>query len=408
MMFQRKRLIAVAVLIATGISADAARQATTDKEEFAQLYRSAQSAMASGKYDEARSDFERLEKIDITVAEVHASLAILCYKAGDFNHAIVEIRMARMLKPQLPGLDALLALSLAESGKARESLPGLEKAFRSEKNPEVKRQAGLELARVYTDLSMDKQAVETALELRDLYKGDPEILYNVGKILGNSAYLTMQDLFHSTGAGNSLWVLLAEAEAYESQGLYADAVEAYRRVLVIEPNRPDVHYRMGRTYLSRWKISHSAEDLASADAELAKEIDANPGNANAACELAGMRSRHGDQVAAQKLYEAAIRDYPDFEEAEVGLAGILLDEQNPSLAVVHLHRATTLRGDDEVAWYRLAQAERQLGNAEAQKQALATFQRLRERSRAALNKVASSQFKDSVSPQERSPEAQSQ
>jgi len=29
--------------------------------------------------------------------------------------------------------------------------------------------------------------------------------------------------------------------------------------------------------------------------------------------------------------------YPDFEEAEVGLAGILLDEQKPSLAVGHFN-----------------------------------------------------------------------
>jgi predicted Zn-dependent protease len=115
--------------------------------------------------------------------------------------------------------------------------------------------------------------------------------------------------------------------------------------------------------------------------------------------LAGLRWKRGDEEADQQLYESAIRYYPDFEEAEVGLAGILLDEQKPSLAVGHLQRATALRADDEVAWYRLAQAERQLGDVQAQKQALAAFQRLHDRSAAARNKAALTLPQDSVSPQ---------
>ena len=65
----------------------------------------------------------------------------------------------------------------------------------------------------------------------------------------------------------------------------------------------------------------------------------------------------------------------DFEEAEVGQGGILLDEEKASLAMVHLQRATVLRPEDEVAWYRLAQAERMIGDAQARKQALAAFQK---------------------------------
>src|SRR3984957_5004343 len=188
--------------------------------------------------------------MDPGVAEVHATLGVLCYKTGDFHRAIEEIRSARKLKPDLPGLDALLSLSLAESGKYREALPGLEKAFHSANDPAVQRQAGLELTTVYTHLGMDRKAVETALEMRDLYKNDPEVLYNVGKILGNSAYLTMQDLFH--GGGGSLWAELSEAEAYESQGQVSNAIQAYTNVLAMDPHHPNVHYRMGRTYLSHW------------------------------------------------------------------------------------------------------------------------------------------------------------
>jgi predicted Zn-dependent protease len=372
-------------------------QASTEDPEFARLYSYGQSAMAAGRYDEARADFERLEKMDSGVAEVHATLGLLCFKAGSFDHAIEEIRVARKLKPELHGLDTLLSLSLAESGKFREAMPGLERAFKSSADPESKRQAGLELARVYSQLSMDRRAAETALELRDLYKDDPEVLYSVGKTLGNSAYLTMQHLFHESGA--SVWARLAEAEAQESQGQFADAIQNYRSVLEMDPHRVNVHYRMGRTYLSKWQKSHSADDVAAAEDEFTKEIAVNPGNANAGYELAGLRWKDGNQAAAEQLYEAAIRNYPDFEEAEVGLGGILLDEGKPALAVPHLQRATALRAEDEVAWYRLAQADRMLGDLQAQKQALASFQKLHAQSTAAWNKTPPTQAQEGVTPQ---------
>jgi tetratricopeptide (TPR) repeat protein len=360
--------------------------------------------MSAGRYSDARAAFAQLEQMDASVAEVHASLGILNFKLGDFAHAIEEIRTARKLKPGLPGLDALLALSLAESGETREALPGLEKAFHSNPDPQVKRQAGLELARAYSQLSKDRQAVEVALEMRDLYKDDPEVLYTVGKILGNSAYLTMQDLFH--GSTGSMWEQLAKGEAFESQRQFTDAILNYRKVLEADPRRINVHYRLGRTYLAQWETSHSAEDIAAAEVEFAKEIEIDPENANAAYELAGLRRNHGDEASARRLYESAIRSYPDFEEAEVGLAGILIDELEPSQAVGHLQRATALRADDEVAWYRLAQAERMIGDAPAQRQALAVFQKLHDESAAKRNKILFLQSQDSVTPQNLGVEAQ--
>ena len=92
----------------------------------------------------------------------------------------------------------------------------------------------------------------------------------------------------------------------------------------------------------------------------------------------------------------------------MGLGGILLDEHKPSLALPHLQRATALRADDEVAWYRLALAERELGDVQAQKAALTAFQKLHSSAAATRNKPASMQSRDSVTPQKLGPEAQPQ
>jgi tetratricopeptide (TPR) repeat protein len=398
--------IYAALFLAGCIAFQASAQGAADRDDFAQLFNAGRAAMTAGRFEEARADFERLEKMNAAVAEVHATLGVIDFKLGSFDRAAEEIRTARKLKPVLPGLDSLLAMALAEAGKNKEALPGLEKAFHSAADAEVRRQAGLELLMVYGRLQMDRRAVETALDLRDRYKDDPEVLYNAGKVLGNSTYITMQSLFH--GAAGSLWTQLAEAEAHESQGQFADAVNSYRRVLEIDPQRVNIHYRIGRTYLAQGDTSHAAEALAAAGEEFEKEIEINPGNANAAYELAGLRWKAGQHAAAQQLYESAIKYYPDFEEAEVGLGGILLDEERASQAVTHLQRATALRPQDEVAWYRLAQAERLIGDVQAQKQALAAFQKLHAQSAATRNRASQMQSQDSVTPQKIGVEGQTQ
>jgi len=401
--------LALATLAAWQVANTAAAQtAAAADSDFAQQYRAGQAAMAQGRYDEARADFEQLEKADASIAEVHAALGILNYKLSNYDRAIEEIRSARKLKPALPGLDALLALSLAEAGKSREALPGLAQAFRSASDPAVKRQAGLELTRVYEHLEMDRKAVEVALELRDRYKDDPEVLYEAGNILGNSAYLTMQQLFHNPGSEASIWAQLAEAEAYESQGQAASAIQSYRRVLELDPHRANIHYRIGRTYLRQWESTHAATDRAAAIDELSKEIDSDPQSANAAYELAGLRWKDGNNAEAQRLYELAIEHYPDFEEAQVGLAGVLLDEQQASQAVQHLEKAVTLRPGDEVAWYRLARGERLLGDVQAQRQAVETFQKLHAHTVAFQNSDLRAQSPDAVSPQQLGSESQAQ
>jgi tetratricopeptide (TPR) repeat protein len=391
------RRILFFVLLSVGSQRPAAAQAKAGAD-FERLYNAGQAAMAAGQYQDALADFKQLLAIDPGVAEVHATLGVLYYKSGDFDHAVEQIHAARKLKPGLPGLDTLLALSLAESGRYKESLPGLEKAFRTSPDPALKRQAGLELAHVYATLEMDRKAVETALEMRDLYKNDPEVLYNVGKILGNSAYLTMQDLFHD--ARDSVWAELARAEAYESQGQVASAIQAYTNVLALDPHHPNIHYRMGRTYLTHWKMVHEDSDLKSAEAEFAKELEANPSNANAAYELADLRRTDGDLEAAQHLYESAVQFYPDFEEAEVGLGRVLLQENKPDLALPHLERATVLRPDDEVAWFKLSQAQRMLGDKQAQLLSLDKFKVLHAKSSALLNSALTPQGTNSVTPQQ--------
>lgn len=387
-------MLALGILFATTAHAQAGGDAV---ERYAA---EGQQAMATGHFAEARSDFEQLAKLQPNIAEVHAALAAIYFQQHQYDLALREVRTAQKLKPTLPRLDSLLGLSLAELGQFTEALPRLEKGFKQTVDAETRRLCGLQLLRAYTDLGRDADAVDTALLLNKFYPDDPEILYHTGRIYGNFAYLTMETLHDK--APNSIWMLQAQGEANESQKDYGSAIIAYNHVLAIEPARPGIHFRLGRVYLARFRSGQKQEDRDAAVREFLAELAIDPGSGNSGYELANLQADAGNFDEARRQFEAVIARYPDFEEALVGLGGVDLDSQRTAEAVPLLERATRLRPDDEVAWYRLAQAARATGDKEVQAKALATFQKLHHATSPGVRRPSAA---GEVTPQQLGPDA---
>jgi predicted Zn-dependent protease len=360
---------------ATGQHPSAGQTASSGRA--AELTDQAQQAMAAGRFDTAEAAFLELTKLEPNVAELYANLGAVYFQEGKLDAAMDTLRHALRLKPTLTRVKTLLAICLAESGHSAEALPGLEAGFRSSAEPEgnpIKRQCGLELLRVYTALHRDADAVETSLVLNKAYPDDPEILYQTGRIYGNFTYLTMEKLRDK--APNSVWMLEAAAEAQESEKQYDLALTSFESVLRLEPQRPGVHYRMGRVYLARFEQLHGGKDRDQAADQFRAELAIDPLNANAAYELAQIQYDLGNLDQARQQFESLIERRPEFEQARVGLAGILIETQKPGEAATQLKRAIELDPNDEVAWYRLARALRLTGDQEGQKKALAEFQRI--------------------------------
>ena len=347
----------------------------SDDDAAAQLAQQGRQALAEGRMADAQSDFEKLSELEPSIAEVHATLAAICYKRKNYEEALSEAKTAQRLKPTLPRLDSLVGLSLSELGRFNEALPKLEKGFKESSEVVNRRLCGLQLLRAYTGLGQDSEAVETALALNKLYPNDPEVLYHTGRIYGNYAYITMEKLHDK--APNSVWMLQAQGEANESQKNYDAAIIAFKHVLELDPNRPGIHYRLGRVYLARFRDQQKSEDRDSAIQEFKAELSIDPGNGNAAYEIANQEAMSGNLEQAKADYEEVVKRYPDFEEALVGLAGVYLQSGKPANAVSLLETATKLRPEDQVAWYRLAQAERATGNRAAQETAMTEFKKLR-------------------------------
>jgi tetratricopeptide (TPR) repeat protein len=344
--------------------------------EVQAVYQQGERALAEGRYAEAEKAYLRMRELQPSVAEVHARLGLIYFQQGRFADAIAPLERALQLKPALPNVGSLLAMSLSELGRHEQAIPGLEKAFRQTTDPAIRRMAGLHLQRSYTDLDRPADAVAVALELSRLYPNDPEVLYHTGRLFGNYAYLQTVKL--ARVAPDSVWLHQAAGEANESQGQLDEAINHYHQVLALSPNRPGIHYRLGRVLLSR---AAQAKGDAAAEAEALKEfgleLQNDPTNADAAYEIGEMMRKAGQFDRAIESFKRAVAAYPAFEEALVGLGRSLVAAGDAQAALPHLQKAITVNPRDEVAFYQLAQAHRALGHDAEQQKALAEFERLR-------------------------------
>lgn len=369
----RGLLAAIVVLVwGTGLLSQ-----TSNTDLIARYGEEGQTALAEGRYSAAEGAFEKLKELEPDVAEVRANLGAIYFQERKYDKAVPELRQAIKLKPSLSKAATLLSIALSETGSYREAIPGLEKGFARDADAQVKRMCGLQLLRAYSGLQQDDKAVRTALELNRLYEQDPEVLYQTGRIYGNSAYLVMKKL--GDVAPESVWRNEAAGEAYQSQGAYQQAISAYESVLKTNAAMPGIHFRLGRVYHERSRTTRSDQDLAAATREYLLELEVDPTNASAAYEIAEIHRIQGNLPSAEKYFKLAVEHYPDFQEAQVGLGATLNAMNKTSEALGHLEKGVRLNPGDETGWYRLSQVQRKLGNTQEQQRALAEFRRLHEK-----------------------------
>ena len=319
-------LLGTVVARAPEVRAQTAHQAEPGAAGAA--FANAERALAEGRYDEAERLYRDLARQSPDVAEIHAKLGVTYYQEGKYAEAIPALQRALKLKPALPNLDALLAMSQSELGQHAEALPGLKRAFARGGDPPLVRAVGLHLQRAYMGLGRDADAVGVALDLSRRYPDDPEVLYHTGRIFSNYAYLQTMRL--QRVAPESVWMHQAAGEANESQGFWDAAIREYEQVLAAAPNRPGLHFRIGRVLLAQaGQAGSDASSLtARARQQFELELQRDPTNANAAYELGELQRRAGELEPAVASFGAAVHSDPGFSDALVGLGRTLTDTES--------------------------------------------------------------------------------
>jgi tetratricopeptide (TPR) repeat protein len=368
------------VLFAVFVAASAAGAQTPEPDAVHGYVEKGQWAITERRWPEAAAAYEKLRELVPETPEVHAQLGMIYFQMRDFGRAVSALQRAEKLQAGIPNVEILLAMSLSEIGRYDEALPGLRSGFTKATDSMQRRVTGLQLQRAYMGLGRDADAVAVALELTRLFPKDPEILYHTGKTFSNYSYLLTTRL--AEVAPTSTWMYQAAGEANESLSNYDAALADYQKVLELAPNRPGIHYRLGRVQLARARPPLAAAGAeASAVREFEAELRADPTNADAAYELGELRRKAGDLAAARKLFAQAVEHHPEFEQGLVGLGRVLLTQGDAARALPYLEKAVALDPRDDAAYFQLWQAHRALGRVEPARKAQAEFQRLRAKKR---------------------------
>lgn len=340
-----------------------------------QTYREAEGAFREQRLQDAAEGFRKLAELSPGTAEIHAKLGLIYYLQGLFDEAVPSFRAALGLKPGLPNVDAMLAISLAGTGQFSEALAGLEEGFSDLANPhDLRRLIGLELQRCYVELGRSQDAGRIVAKLGETYPDDPEVLYHTGRFHADMATAKMQRLLAI--APDSVWGHQASGDALESLGNHELAIVEYRKALAVRPGQPGVYYRIGRAIQSSAGAAGTEADAMEA---YRQELQIDPSNALAAYELGEILRRRVQLEEARGLFEQAVTHRPEFDLGRIGLGRVLRELEQPARARPHLEAAVRIAPENEVARYQLALVYRALGELAAAEREMQAFQRLQQK-----------------------------
>lgn len=291
--------------------------------------------------------------------------------------AFADGRYSDALKQLQPEADrgdatarAYIALVQAASGHCDTSLPGLRQQA-SSGAPTIAKLSGIAAVRCYASSHQYAEAIPIAESLKQRFPDDADVLYLAAETEMSAFNDTTFQMFQKTPSSYRVHEL--SARIFEVQNRYGDAVAEYKKALELNPNAPDLHFRLGRALLLQ---SHSPEALDQAAAAFQAESKVSPEDSACQFQLGQIAQVRGQTAEARRYFERALQLSPDFVSALIALAGIDSREQQYAQAIPLLLHAVQLQPANEAAHYSLLTAYRNAGQMDKARQEKAILDRL--------------------------------
>jgi tetratricopeptide (TPR) repeat protein len=326
-------------------------------------------AMQEGKLDAAAGGFAAIVKQSPNFAEAHFNLGLVNEEQGKYGDAIGSFQKALALKPHLHGANLFLGITEFR-------LNHLEKAHTAvaRETAGYPKDASAWMWLGVVCLAQDKpeDAVEALDKAYKLKPDDEDVLYHRGRahlLVSKNSYAHM---FKVNPGSWRVHRVLAQANAEADR--HVEAITEYEMAIKLAPTQPGLHEEIGSEY-------RNANKIPEAEQAFRRELEIDPNNVLAKYKLGAIALEQGDGAKGKELIEAALREKPGLIHADynLGRAQMLLGED--AAAVEHLHRAATTDTDPEVveqSWYQLGTAYRRLHRMDEARNAMETFQRLKD------------------------------
>ena len=274
------------------------------------------------------------------------------------------------------GLSAEKAVTLAEQGRCKESIPALKRAMSGQVPAETRKRAGIVGIRCSLSVDDRDSASEFIRLLNKQFSHDSDVLFVLVHAYSDLSTRTAQDLGRT--APQSLAAHKLNAEALEMQGRWEPAQLEYEGILEKEPNTPGIHFLLGRLLLSKPDAGPEATERAKQ--EFLKEVEIDPKNAGAQYILGELARRDEKCDEAIPRFSQAAKLDPNFGEAYLGWGACLVALKHYEEAIPPLEAAVRMQQGNPAAHYNLAVALSRTGKKEEAEQEFAIQRQLTQNS----------------------------
>ncbi len=326
-------------------------------------------SMQEGKLDAAAAGFAAIVKQSPAFAEAHFNLGLVREEQGRYDEAIASFQKALALKPRLRGANLFLGITefrLNHLEKAHAAIARETAGYAKDAS------AWMWLGVVCLAQDKAEDAAEALDKAAKLKPDDGDILYHRGRahlLVSKNSYAQM---FKVDPGSWRVHRVLAQANAEADR--HVEAIAHYEAAIKLAPTQPGLHEELGSEY-------RNANKIPEAEQAFQRELELDPNNVLARYKLGAVAIEQGDGAKGKELIEAALREKPGLVHADynLGRAEMLLGED--AAAAQHLQRAATTDTDSEVAeqaWYQLGTVYRRLHRMDEARQAMETFQKLKD------------------------------
>jgi tetratricopeptide (TPR) repeat protein len=283
------------------------------------------------------------------------------FQAGRYSEALKELLAADQKDPHV---QLFLALTQAALGDCASAIPTLTKE-------PLDRLGGLAAVKCYSALGDSAREFSLLAELQKQFPNDADVLYLGAKQHMKAFNDATFAMFQRSPSSYRVHEL--SADIFEVQNRFDDAITEYRKAIELNPNAPDLHFRLGRALLLQ---SHSPEALEQAAAEFRSELRLNPEDASCEFQLGQIAQVETKAADARKHFEQAVKLAPTFVQALLALGKIEAAAKSYARAEELLGQAIKLEPTNEAAHYALMSAYRDSGQMDRAKTEKAVLDKL--------------------------------
>ena len=311
----------------------------------------------------AIEEFRKVTQLEPNLVEGFLQLGQAYMQNHDYGAAILPLKHALTIDPDLIAAHQLLGYALLTQGFASEAIPHLERA---------QDKTALGIAQIQT--GQLPEAVVNLQAALAAHPNDPDVLYYLGRasgLLSKQAIDTLVAAYPDSARTHQ-----AMGENYFVLRRMQDAEKEYRDALQLRPEIPELHLELGEVYAGAFQWPKAEE-------EFRAETKMQPGNAEAFYRLGAALLEQGKAHEARTELVRADKLMPDMPETLYSLGKAAALDGDAAAAekawtkLLAIEKETSLAAQTHFA---LAGLYRKQGKTAESQREMQEFQRLQQHS----------------------------